>query len=136
MSSSVLSNQAYLEQSPVSDMEDSSNSTTDKGASTKPALTRNATTPSTFDTPPRSHDLHRQMSAGGSAGTPTSSNFSVLTSYLRHMLGMGSKTTKRSLSEEAESGSPDSVSEWLRSGSNPNEKDAYGYTPLVNACMR
>lgn len=49
---------------------------------------------------------------------------------------MGSKTTKRSLSEEAESGSPDSVSEWLRSGSNPNEKDAYGYTPLVNACMR
>ena len=51
--------------------------------------------------------------------------------YLKHMLGLNAKTTKRSLSEEAECGSPDSIAEWLRTGSDPNELDAYGYTPLV-----
>ena len=100
----------------------------------KPTLTRTSTTPSTFDTPPRSSgELHRQNSAAPSL---VSAPVSVVASYLRHMLGLGHKTTKRSLSEEAESGSPDSISEWLRNGSDPNEKDAYGYTPLVNACMR
>ena len=98
-------------------------------------LGRTVTTPSTFDTPPRSNDFQRQNSAAAAPSLVTAP-VSVVASYLRHMLGFGHKTTKRSLSEEAESGSPDSISEWLRNGSDPNEKDAYGYTPLVNACMR
>jgi len=32
------------------------------------------------------------------------------------MLGLNAKTTKRSLSEEAECGSPESLEEWLRQG--------------------
>jgi len=61
---------------------------------------------------------------------------SVIGTYIRQFLGFGKKTTKRSLSEEAECGSPESLSEWLRQGSDPNEVDAYGYTPLVNACLK
>jgi hypothetical protein len=61
---------------------------------------------------------------------------STISAYLKHMLGLNAKTTKRSLSEEAECGSPESLEEWLRQGSNPNEYDAYGYTPLVNASLR
>lgn len=49
---------------------------------------------------------------------------------------MNTKTTKRSLSEEAECGTPASLTEWLRLGSDPNEIDAYGYTPLVNCSLR
>lgn len=49
---------------------------------------------------------------------------------------MNPKITKRSLSEEAECGSPESLIEWLRKGADPNEVDPYGYTPLVNACLR
>jgi hypothetical protein len=46
------------------------------------------------------------------------------------------KTTKRTLSEEAECGQPESLSEWLKNGADVNEVDAYGYTPLVNASLR
>lgn len=49
---------------------------------------------------------------------------------------MSVKPTKRTLSEEAECGTPESISEWLRQGASPNEVDPYGYTPLVNACLR
>jgi ankyrin repeat protein len=75
------------------------------------------------------------MSASPSSSignTPISS----ITHYLKNLLGLNYKTTKRSLSEEAECGAPDSLQEWLRLGSDPNEIDAYGYTPLVNACLR
>lgn len=74
-------------------------------------------------------DLHRQSSTGT---TPVQ----TVTNYLKHLFGLNAKPTKRSLSEEAECGSPESISEWLRQGSNPNEVDPYGYTPLINACLR
>ena len=64
---------------------------------------------------------------------------SSLSSYIYHpsetikrLFGVHSKT-KRSLAEEAESGDELSVSCWIRAGANPNEYDAYGYTPLLNA---
>lgn len=102
-------------------------------AKTKAKLIRTNTTPvSTYDTPPKSNELTRQMSASPSLTTPVS----AIGSYLKQLLGMNAKTTKRSLSEEAECGSPESLSEWLRQGSNPNEIDPYGYTPLVNASLR
>lgn len=41
--------------------------------------------------------------------------------------------TKRSLAEEAECGDEVSVCTWIRDGSDPNEADHYGYTPLLNA---
>lgn len=103
---------------------------------TKHKLIRTQTTPapaSTFDTPPKSNELHRQMSVSPSfPSTPVSS----ISNYLKNLLGFNAKTTKRSLSEEAECGSPESLIEWLRKGSDPNEIDPYGYTPLVNACLR
>jgi len=71
-------------------------------------------------------------SAGGLSTTPVQ----AVTAYLKNLLGLTAKPTKRTLSEEAECGSPDSLREWLRQGSDPNEIDAYGYTPLVNACLR
>jgi hypothetical protein len=98
----------------------------------KAVLTRATTTPTTYGTPPKSGEMQRQLSASASISTPVSS----ITSYLKHLLGLNAKTTKRSLSEEAECGSPDSLSEWLHQGSDPNEVDAYGYTPLLNACLR
>lgn len=74
------------------------------------------------------------------SASPSSSNsntpISLITNYLKNLLGLNSKTTKRSLSEEAECGAPESLQEWLRLGSDPNEIDAYGYTPLINACLR
>jgi ankyrin repeat protein len=51
----------------------------------------------------------------------------------RIIFGYHSKT-KRSISEEAESGDEESVNSWIKDGADPNEKDAYGYTPLINAC--
>ncbi len=78
-------------------------------------------------------DLTKQMSSSPSFVTAP---VSTISAYLKHMLGLNAKTTKRSLSEEAECGSPESLEEWLRQGSNPNEYDAYGYTPLVNASLR
>lgn len=65
---------------------------------------------------------------------------SLLTSYMAHpsetikrfIFGIHSKT-KRSLAEEAESGDELSVTSWIREGADPNEQDAYGYTPLLNA---
>lgn len=50
----------------------------------------------------------------------------------RYLLGYSAKT-KRSLSEEAECGNETSVCSWIRDGCDPNELDAYGYTPLLNA---
>lgn len=41
--------------------------------------------------------------------------------------------TKRTLAEEAECGDEISVASWIKDGSDPNELDAYGYTPLLNA---
>lgn len=103
---------------------------------TKAKLFRTQTTPATTTfpalTPPKSNELHRQMSASSSLTTPVS----AISSYLKSLLGMNAKVTKRSLSEEAECGSPESLQEWLRQGSDPNEIDPYGYTPLVNACLR
>jgi ankyrin repeat protein len=101
--------------------------------SSRNQLIRTSTTPSDhFGTPPKSNELNRQMSASPSLTTPVS----AISAYLKQFLGLNAKTTKRSLSEEAECGSPESLSEWLRQGSDPNEVDAYGYTPLVNACLR
>ena len=84
----------------------------------------------TFETPPKSSEP--PMNDSQSVTSPVS----VIGTYIRQFLGFGKKTTKRSLSEEAECGSPESLSEWLRQGSDPNEVDAYGYTPLVNACLK
>jgi len=63
-----------------------------------------------------------------------------LSDYLSHpsetfnrlVFGIHSKT-KRTLAEEAESGDELSVNSWIRDGTDPNEVDAYGYTPLLNA---
>lgn len=41
--------------------------------------------------------------------------------------------TKRSLAEEAECGDEVSVTTWIKEGVDPDELDAYGYTPLLNA---
>jgi hypothetical protein len=82
---------------------------------------------------PDHHHLERQYSEEGTMSTWP---FNSLTAYFRYLLGLSSETTKRSLSEEAESGVPESLSEWIRKGSDPNETDDYGYTPLVNACLR
>jgi hypothetical protein len=98
----------------------------------KNQLIRQSTTPSQFGTPPKTNELHRQMSASPSLSTPVS----AISAYIRNLFGLNQQITKRSLSEEAECGSPESISEWLRQGSSPNEIDAYGYTPLVNACLR
>ncbi len=88
---------------------------------------------SSYGSPPKSNELQRQMSASSSSLTTP---VSAISSYLKNLLGMNTKTTKRSLSEEAECGTPESLTEWLRQGSDPNEVDAYGYTPLVNCSMR
>lgn len=50
----------------------------------------------------------------------------------RYVFGFHAKT-KRCLAEEAESGDEISVASWIRDGHNPDELDAYGYTPLLNA---
>jgi len=50
----------------------------------------------------------------------------------RYLFGYHSKT-KRTLAEEAETGDEISVCSWIRDGFDPNEKDFYGYTPLLNA---
>ena len=50
----------------------------------------------------------------------------------RILFGYHAKT-KRSLAEEAESGDETSVFSWIREGVDPDEFDAYGYTPLLNA---
>jgi hypothetical protein len=102
---------------------------------TKAKLIRTSTLPASnsYATPPHSNELHRQMSASPSSHTTP---VSAISSYLKNLLGMNAKTTKRSLSEEAECGTPESLTEWLRQGSDPNEVDAYGYTPLVNCSIR
>lgn len=89
-------------------------------------LERTGTEP--VGSPPKP-ELQRQSSTGT---TPVQ----TVTNYFKHLFGLSAKPTKRSLSEEAECGSPESLIEWLRQGSNPNEVDAYGYTPLINACLR
>lgn len=44
--------------------------------------------------------------------------------------------TKRTLSEEAECGDEVSVCTWIKNdGVDPNDVDAYGYTPLLNATV-
>jgi len=67
----------------------------------------------------------------------SSPSVTMISSFVQRVFGLSyAKPTKRTLSEEAECGVPESLSEWLRKGSNPNEVDAYGYTPLVNASLR
>jgi len=50
----------------------------------------------------------------------------------RYIFGFNAKT-KRTLAEEAESGEETSVCSWIIDGCDPNEEDAYGYTPILNA---
>ena len=50
----------------------------------------------------------------------------------RYLFGIHNKT-KRTLAEEVESGDEESTSTWVKDGVSPNEVDAYGYTPLLNA---
>lgn len=50
----------------------------------------------------------------------------------RYIFGYHFKT-KRTLSEEAECGDEISVNTWIKEGYDPDELDAYGYTPLLNA---
>jgi ankyrin repeat protein len=50
----------------------------------------------------------------------------------RYLFGLHAKT-KRSLAEEAECGDEISILSWIKDGTDPNEVDAYGYTPLLNA---
>jgi ankyrin repeat protein len=50
----------------------------------------------------------------------------------RYVFGLHAKT-KRSLAEEAENGDEISVVSWIKDGTDPNEIDAYGYSPLLNA---
>jgi hypothetical protein len=119
MNSSILSQIPDTPQTPSSNDSDKSKA--------KSSLIRTSTLPTSFATPP-TNDFTRQMSASPSL---TNSSYNTITQYLKNLLGLNAKTTKRSLNEEAECGSPDSIAEWLRTGSDPNELDAYGYTPLV-----
>ena len=50
----------------------------------------------------------------------------------RYLFGLHAKT-KRCLAEEAECGDETSIVSWIKDGTDPNELDAYGYTPLLNA---
>lgn len=54
---------------------------------------------------------------------------------IRRLFGIHPKT-RRSLSEEAESGDEFSVSSWVKDGADPNEHDSYGYTPLLNGILK
>jgi hypothetical protein len=111
------------------------NSKTEESSSpNQSTLTRTATLPSPSLQSSPSHFQRQTSATTASSGYTTP--VTVITDYLKHILGLNAKTTKRSLSEEAECGSPESLSEWLRQGSNPNELDAYGYTPLINASLR
>jgi ankyrin repeat protein len=109
--------------------------TNNESSASRPPLSRNQTLPANATAPSSSSSptLQRQTSATAAYVTAPVTAF---TEYLKHIFGLNAQTTKRSLSEEAECGSPESLSEWLRQGSNANEIDAYGYTPLVNASLR
>ena len=52
--------------------------------------------------------------------------------FRHYLLGLHAKT-KRSLAEEAENGDETSIISWIKDGTDPNEIDAYGYSPLLNA---
>lgn len=100
-------------------------------ASEAKMIERNPNTPGT----PTSSTGAAPLSSSYGSGVSTTP-VQTVTAYLKNLLGLSAKPTKRTLSEEAECGSPDSLREWLRQGSDPNEIDPYGYTPLVNACLR
>ena len=117
-------NSSILTQTPDTPQTPSNN---DSSRQQKSNLIRTSTVPTSFATPP-TNELNRQMSASPSL---SSGSYNSITQYIKNLLGLNAKTTKRSLNEEAECGSPDSIAEWLRTGSDPNELDAYGYTPLV-----
>jgi hypothetical protein len=125
-----------MSSSVIQDQTTSSSSST-QSSQAKPTLTRNETLPANIHSTQTSSPpvFQRQTSASASAAYVTAP-VTAITEYLKHILGLNARTTKRSLSEEAECGSPESLSEWLRKGSNANEVDAYGYTPLVNASLR
>jgi len=102
------------------------NETAARGA--QAALQRQFTVPASFSP--------LQPVPGGRKQSITTAPVSTITEYIKYMLGFNSAPTKRSLSEEAESGTPDSIGEWLRRGSCVNEIDPYGYTPLINCSLR
>jgi hypothetical protein len=133
MSAEVVATSSQLEQQQQQQHQETS--PVNKAA----GLTRISTQPANMGSSPRQAVLHRQLSAQTSPATTASTTatpVSSLTAYLKYLLGLSAKPTKRTLSEEAECGAPESISEWLRQGSDANEVDAYGYTPLVNACLR
>ena len=132
MSASIAANSLH-----ESSSSETTASKTPVSVSASTPLTRNATQPSNMGASTRQAVLQRQLSANAAIATTTASSASSsLTAYVKYLLGLSVKPTKRTLSEEAECGTPESISEWLRLGSDPNEVDAYGYTPLVNACLR
>lgn len=109
----------------------------DLNSTTGNKLIRHSSQPSSTKSDPQQqqqqNQVQRQMSSSPSFA---SASVTALGAYLKHLFGLNAKTTKRSLSEEAETGLPESIEEWVRQGSDPNEVDDYGYTPLVNACLR
>lgn len=76
--------------------------------------------------PERSQEIRKRSQST----RPASYSYSEV--IQRYLLGYHAKT-KRSLAEEAECGDEISLSSWIRDGCDPNEVDAYGYTPLLNA---
>jgi ankyrin repeat protein len=66
------------------------------------------------------------------SANPAVYSFNPRQAIRRYVFGLHDKT-KRSLAEEAESGDEVSVASWIREGVDPNECDAYGYSPLLNA---
>lgn len=127
-----MSSSAQTAVTPAQAIEKRSNSM--KNPTTPGAVEGTGGGGSASTTPRSNSEIHRHMHS--SSPSIANASMNAVTSYLKHLLGLNAKPTKRSLSEEAECGSPDSLSEWVRQGSDPNETDAYGYTPLINACLR
>ncbi len=126
MSLDLFSSQSIVTNNHHSTVDDNNNNTTTTKA--KNIIHNNKSDLQNMSSSPSSSSTQHHT---GSSGPVT-----AISSYLKHLFGLNAKTTKRTLSEEAECGSPESIQEWLRQGSNANECDAYGYTPLVNACLR
>ena len=79
------------------------------------------------------HGLLCSITPSQSFNTNNDLSFSNPRQLFRHyLLGLHAKT-KRSLAEEAENGDETSIISWIKDGTDPNEIDAYGYSPLLNA---
>jgi hypothetical protein len=83
-----------------------------------------------------SRPINKQTRARSASTSATPSLYSYMLSprqaIQRYVFGFHAKT-KRCLAEEAENGDEISIGSWIRDGHNPDELDAYGYTPLLNA---